>query len=366
VSANAGPEQGRKYAPPADCWIHEAVEVRLSAIEGRGLFAKQDLPAGSVVARLGGRLVSDAELERLIADRERDPECPYIDSIAVHEGRNLLIPPGQPIHFANHSCDPNPLHVGPYTLAARRDVAAGEELTIDYATHTTNPRMRFDCDCGSSQCRGTVTGEDWRNERLQERYGQHWVPAVLHKIADSTGTTLSARTARGDNEAVALHSVEELAGTVASVLEGLRGDLGRFVPGIEVEHIGATALPDGLTKGDVDVNLRVSPEQFDRAVAELSGRFDIAQPQNWTAAYASFSDDRRALPVGIQVTVKGSDADFLVTLRDRLAGDARLRQDYTGSAARARCPAMEAATADSAVENSACSPSPVPLITWPP
>ena len=70
--------QGR-YVPPADCWLHEAVEVRPSPIEGRGLFAAQNLSAGTVVARLGGRLVSDGELERLIVDVDRDPGRPYVD-----------------------------------------------------------------------------------------------------------------------------------------------------------------------------------------------------------------------------------------------------------------------------------------------
>jgi predicted N-acetyltransferase YhbS len=190
------PRVGGKYAPPADCWLHEAVEVRPSAIQGSGLFAVQDLRASTVVARLGGRLISNAEVERLIADRQHDPGRPYVDSIAVDEGANLLIPPGQTIHFANHSCNPNLWHVGPFTLAARRDIAAGEEMTVDYATQTMNPRVRLDCECGSSHCRGTVTGEDWRIEELQERYGEHCVPAVRHKIANSRGKPVSVR-ARG-------------------------------------------------------------------------------------------------------------------------------------------------------------------------
>jgi GrpB-like predicted nucleotidyltransferase (UPF0157 family) len=45
---------------------------------------------------------------------------------------------------------------------------------------------------------------------------------------------------------------------VAAVLEALREDLEEFVPSVDVEHIGATSLPDGFTKSDVDVNLRVS------------------------------------------------------------------------------------------------------------
>jgi len=185
VPGNPEPSAEAKYLPPADCWLHEAVDVGPSAIEGRGLFAVQDLGTDTVVARLGGRLVSDGELGRLIAEAERDPDGAYVDSITVEDSTNLLIPPGQPIHFGNHSCDPNLWHVDPFTLAARRDISAGEELTIDYATQTVNPQVRLDCCCASSLCRGTLTGEDWQHGELRERYGEHWVPAVLQKIAAS-------------------------------------------------------------------------------------------------------------------------------------------------------------------------------------
>ena len=35
--------------------------------------------------------------------------------------------------YTNHSCDPNVWMQDEVTLAARRDIAIGEELTIDYA-----------------------------------------------------------------------------------------------------------------------------------------------------------------------------------------------------------------------------------------
>jgi uncharacterized protein len=326
MTSNPEHRFGSKHMPAADCWLHEAIDVRVSPIEGQGLFCRHGLPAGTVVARLGGRLVSDRELERLIFDAERDRDRPYVDSIAVDDDRNLLIRPGQPIHFGNHSCDPNLWHVGPFILATRRDIATGEELTIDYATQTANARVRFACRCGSSQCRGTVTGEDWRRGELRERYGDHWVPTVLHRIAALAASPTSR--ARRTGTPIELHPVDQLANTVASVLDDVRGDLEQLVPGLDIEHIGATSLPDGVTKSDVDLNVRVSAEQFDQVVAVLSTRFGIAQPQNWTATYASFSDDLRDLPVGIQVTVKGSNDDFLVMLRDRLRSDADLRRDY--------------------------------------
>ena len=127
---------------------------------------------------------------------------------------------------------------------------------------------------------------------------------------------------------IELRPVEDLATDIEAVLADLRRVLAALVPGVVVEHIGATSMPDGLTKGDVDVNLRVDHNRFDQVVATLSIRLDVAQPQNWTATYASFSDTSRGVPVGIQVTVIGSDEDFLVELRDLMRVDPELRHRY--------------------------------------
>jgi hypothetical protein len=171
--------------PRADCWLHPGVEVCDSPIEGRGLFARQPIAAGTVVSRLGGRLVSWAELSRLIAD----PEQPYVDTIAVSETEHLVLPPRRPNGYGNHGCDPNLWWVGPYELAARRAIAAGEELTNDYATSTADPAFTMDCTCGSHLCRGTVTGADWRRADLRARYGEHWIPMLLARIAGLPGRT---------------------------------------------------------------------------------------------------------------------------------------------------------------------------------
>jgi GrpB-like predicted nucleotidyltransferase (UPF0157 family) len=72
----------------------------------------------------------------------------------------------------------------------------------------------------------------------------------------------------------------------------------------------------------------VDHDRFDQVVVALSTRFDIAQPQNWTGTFASFSDTRHGFPLGIQVTVIGSDDDFLVDLRDRLRTDPETRHEY--------------------------------------
>jgi GrpB-like predicted nucleotidyltransferase (UPF0157 family) len=81
-----------------------------------------------------------------------------------------------------------------------------------------------------------------------------------------------------------------------------------LVPGAKVEHVGATAVPGALTKGDVDIAVRVGKPQFSAAVEALSTRYAIHQPHNWTSTLASFTAPGE-LPVGIQLVVAGSDAD---------------------------------------------------------
>lgn len=57
----------------------------------------------------------------------------------------------------NHSCDPNTAFVG-LNVVARRAIAPGEELTIDYGTFYDETMAEFECRCGSQNCRGRIAG----------------------------------------------------------------------------------------------------------------------------------------------------------------------------------------------------------------
>ena len=71
----------------------------------------------------------------------------------------------------NHSCDPSAWLDG-LDVVARRDIAAGEEITLDYATFCNEVMPSFDCRCGSVACRGTIRGEDHLQDFVA-RYGTH-------------------------------------------------------------------------------------------------------------------------------------------------------------------------------------------------
>ena len=164
--------------PPAEVWADTRVVARASAIDGTGLFAVDDVDPGETLLRLGGRLVNSAELAVAMANVINEPDAAYVDTVTVYEDAHLILPPNTLLHFANHRCEPNLWHSGPYDIVARGPIIAGDELTIDYGTNSGAPGFEMHCRCGSGLCRGVVSSDDWRLDALQGRYRDHWTPAL--------------------------------------------------------------------------------------------------------------------------------------------------------------------------------------------
>lgn len=170
-----------KFEPT--CWLSPSVAVRDSQIEGTGLFAVRPIPAGALVSRLGGCLVSTEQLHRLFEESEE-----YVDTITVADDQHLVLPSGTLNHHGNHSCNPNLWWSGPFDLVARRNIPAGEEVTNDYSASTTDLDFMLQCRCGAVGCRGTVRASDAWVHGLHEVYQGHIVPAVATAVARQVAT----------------------------------------------------------------------------------------------------------------------------------------------------------------------------------
>jgi hypothetical protein len=108
-------------------------------------------------------ILTDAEVQARIDRGER------YDGIVLGPNQHLAIDSSWPGSYGNHSCDPNLWMLDAVTIGTRRRVAAGEELTVDYAVFTATSGWSMPCRCGSRLCRGVVTGGDWRRSDLQAR-----------------------------------------------------------------------------------------------------------------------------------------------------------------------------------------------------
>jgi hypothetical protein len=144
---------------------------------GKAVIARELIEPGEVVAVWSGRIISGKELEALA------PEI-RMHTVQVEEDLYLAsLRPDEAPDYINHSCDPNAGLDGQITLVAMRTIHPGEEVTIDYAMCDGSPYDEFDCACGAATCRGRVTGDDWRDPVLWERYRDHFSPYLQRRIA---------------------------------------------------------------------------------------------------------------------------------------------------------------------------------------
>lgn len=150
-----------------------AWEVRQDG-EGRfAIFATMEVAAGEAVVRFEEQpltLVTRSRVEREWTPRDRS----RFDADAWPLSEDVWVMwSAQPDDWSipRHSCEPNVWFEG-LDLVARRDIDAGERITLDYATFRNERMPTFTCDCGSDDCRGRITGRDFLDDAV-ERYGSH-------------------------------------------------------------------------------------------------------------------------------------------------------------------------------------------------
>jgi len=116
---------------------------------GRGVFARQPLRTGLILAEVGGRILDD-----------HPEDSSYV--MELPSGR--LLDPAAPLRFVNHSCDPNcelfyweeddrESQEDRLWLQTIRPIVAGEELSIDYAWPAD---AAIPCRCQTPNCRGWI------------------------------------------------------------------------------------------------------------------------------------------------------------------------------------------------------------------
>jgi hypothetical protein len=86
----------------------------------------------------------------------------------------------EPVDRMNHSCEPNCGVRGSVVVVARRDIAAGEELTFDYGT-TDTVGLTMECKCGAPTCRGVVTSDDWKDPEFRAR-NEEYLSLYIHEL----------------------------------------------------------------------------------------------------------------------------------------------------------------------------------------
>jgi hypothetical protein len=83
--------------------------------------------------------------------------------------------------YMNHSCNGNVGFNDHGNFVARRPIRVGEELTYDYGLVESNPNFKMTCKCGAKNCRGVITGNDWKGEEFQHA-NTKWIHRRLRMV----------------------------------------------------------------------------------------------------------------------------------------------------------------------------------------
>ena len=157
-----------------DRWINPKAEPRPSKIHGMGVFAKETIKKGEVIEVLGGVIVPHSEYKE------------YEKIMGTLGGRISdefwMCPPSKDVYktgVINHSCEPNIGFRSTVELVAIKEIAADQEVLCDYGFYSTEITI---CACGSKNCRGKVTPEDWKLKSLQDKYLEYFSPYLKEKI----------------------------------------------------------------------------------------------------------------------------------------------------------------------------------------
>ncbi len=116
-----------------------------------------------------------------------------------------------------------------------------------------------------------------------------------------------------------------------AVLEHERARLAGLGVAGELRLSGGSSLPGLLTRGDVDLHLRVPPPAFAATVERLRAVHRPVHPGIWQAgSLATFDVVDAPAPTGLAVTPVGSEHDDrFVRCWERLAADPSARAAYS-------------------------------------
>lgn len=120
---------------------------------GMGVICYRAFKKGDLVAMMAGEIIQDLRQH----------------SLQINETDHLY--DTYFVGYLLHSCNPNvSLDMKNRRVYALRDIAPNDYLYMDYAETEEKLYKQFPCECGSSQCRGWITGYNQQPDHNDPAY----------------------------------------------------------------------------------------------------------------------------------------------------------------------------------------------------
>ncbi len=105
-------------------------------------------------------------------------------------------------------------------------------------------------------------------------------------------------------------------------------EISTLLPFAKIEHIGSSAIPNTISKGDLDIYIEVIPEQFEFAIEQLK-TLNFIEKQNTLRTHElcmleSLNND----DVAFQIVVTDSVFTFFLAFKNKLINSPTLVNEY--------------------------------------
>ena len=156
--------------------IAKVFEIRETGDRGKGLFAREFVPVGTIIC-------FECNACRTLADIQpgtmsvQEKEALFLYAYRKQNGQ--YVAPCDETRYLNHSCDANILGVDLGFDIVVRDIQVGDEATYDYRAFYEDLRMT--CRCGAPNCCGVL---DFRHP-VPEDLARFWktrIDAALDRV----------------------------------------------------------------------------------------------------------------------------------------------------------------------------------------
>ncbi|MGK7248789.1 GrpB family protein [Acinetobacter oleivorans] len=114
----------------------------------------------------------------------------------------------------------------------------------------------------------------------------------------------------------------------AQLFNSYKKDISTLLPFAQIEHIGSSAIPNVISKGDLDIYIEVKPEHFEFAITQLKTLNFIEKQNTLRTEELCMLESLNNDDVAFQIVVTDSVFTFFLTFRNKLMDSPALVNEY--------------------------------------
>lgn len=114
----------------------------------------------------------------------------------------------------------------------------------------------------------------------------------------------------------------------AQLFNSYQKDISALLPFAKIEHIGSSAIPNAISKGDLDIYIEVMPEQFEFAIEQLKTLNFIEKLNTLRTHELCMLESLNNDDVAFQIVVTDSVFTFFLAFKNKLINSPTLVNEY--------------------------------------